>query len=544
MNFKSFALNLIISCSPLLFFGQNIIKTSKSNINHVTVFNNGAEINRSGKVTLNQGANEIVIQQLSPYIKDQTIQAKIADKDVIISSVNHAKNYLAVAETKAKEYSVLKDSLELMEYKLRIREVHMSVYQEEKNLLDKNKSYSNKEFIIDDLMELSEYFGERMMEIETNLMEAKYSIQKINKTISNLKSQLNTIQQKNRNNSSGEITLQVSCKQSKTVNFSLKYNVSNAGWAPLYDVRSVDVTSPIELTYKAKVYQNTKEDWENVSLSLSTGKLNQSNRQPSFSTDYISFVPVYDNRTTRNKAVSYNASPNMVVDMGAYSLEEDVVELEESGSSADFTVVNFGGVFVKYDIQIPYNIPSNGKTNYIEIQKINIPTTYDYYAIPKEDKDAFLMANLTGLGNYNLLPGQANIYFKGSSVGETYLNTKSTKNIISISLGRDKSIVITRNKIKDYSSSSTIGSQQKTDKGYEIKIRNNKNKEVTLRLIDQIPVSKDKGIDVIYEEISGGKLNSDNGKIKWTITLQPDESKTILLKYYIKHPKDKSIRNW
>ena len=543
MNFKSFALNLIISCSPLLFFGQNIIKTSKTNINHVTVFNNGAEINRSGKVTLNQGANEIVIQQLSPYIKDQTIQAKIADKDVIISSVNHAKNYLAVAETKAKEYSVLKDSLELMEYKLRIREVHMSVYQEEKNLLDKNKSYSNKEFIIDDLMELSEYFGERMMEIETNLMEANHSIKKIKKTISNLKSQLNAIQQKNRNNSSGEITLQVSCKQSTTVNFSLKYNVSNAGWAPLYDVRSVDVSSPIELTYKAKVYQNTKEDWENVSLSLSTGKLNQSNRQPSFSTDYISFVPVYDNRTTRNKAVSYNASPNIVVEM-ADSPESNVFELEESGSSADFTVVNFGGVFVKYDIQIPYNIPSNGKTNYIEIQKINIPTTYDYYAIPKEDKDAFLMANLTGLGNYNLLPGQANIYFKGSSVGETYLNTKSTKNIISISLGRDKSIIITRNKIKDYSSSSTIGSQQKTDKGYEIKIRNNKNKEVTLRLIDQIPVSKDKGIDVIYEEISGGKLNSDNGKIKWTITLQPDESKTILLKYYIKHPKDKSIRNW
>jgi hypothetical protein len=111
-------------------------------------------------------------------------------------------------------------------------------------------------------------------------------------------------------------------------------------------------------------------------------------------------------------------------------------------------------------------------------------------------------------------------------------------------LGRDKSIIITRDKIKDYSSSSTVGGQQKTDKGYEIKIRNNKNKEVTLILIDQIPVSRDKGIDVIYEEISGGKLNNKNGKIDWTITLQPNETKTILLKYYIKHTKDKSIRNW
>lgn len=540
MNFKSFALNLFFSCSPLLFFGQNIIKTSKTNINHVTVFNNGAEINRSGSVTLATGANEIVIQQLSPYIKDQTIQAKIADEDIVISSVNHAKNYLSVAETQSKAFKNLKDSLELMEYKLRIRQVHLSVYNEEKNLLDKNKSYSNKEFIIDDLMELSEYFGERMMEIETNLMEAKHSIEKINKTITNLTSQLNSIQQKNRNNSAGEITLHVSCKQSKTINFSLKYNVSNAGWAPLYDVRTVNVSSPIELTYKAKVYQNTKEDWKNVSLSLSTGKLNQSNKQPNFKTDFISFVPEY--KSERNKSQEYN-----LISSRSY---ESVTSIEkvfydtESESSADFTVVNFEGVFVKYDIQIPYNIPSNGKTNYIEIQKLSIPTTYDYYSIPKKDKDAFLMANLTGLGNHNLLPGQANIYFRGSSVGETYLNTKSTKNIISLSLGRDKSIIITRDKIKDYSSSSTVGGQQKTDKGYEIKIRNNKNKEVTLILIDQIPVSRDKGIDVIYEEISGGKLNNKNGKIDWTITLQPNETKTILLKYYIKHTKDKSIRNW
>lgn len=537
MNFKSLALNLIISFSPLLFLGQNIINSTKTNIDHVTVFNNGAEINRTGRVKLNKGANEIIIQKLSPYIKDQTIQAKIADNDIIISSVNHSKNYLAVAETQSKEYKTLKDSLELMEYKLRVREVHYSVYKEKKSLLDRNKNYSYKEFIIDDLIELSEYFSEQMFEIETNLMEAKHSMIQINKTIENLNSQLNEIQLNNKNSSASEITIQVSCKESKTVDFSLKYNVSNAGWAPIYDVRSVDVSSPIELTYKARVYQNTKEDWENVSLSLSTGKLNQSNKQPNFSANYLSFVPEYKSEKR------YNLTSNTLYEQGAI-IESVSYEMDdESASSADFTIVNFGGVFIKYEIQIPYNIPSNGKTNYIEIQKLSIPTNYDYYSIPKKDKDAFLMANLTGIGNHNLLPGKANIYYRGSSVGETYLNTKSTKNTISLSLGRDKSIIIDRNMIKDYSSSSTIGSQQKIDKGYEIKIRNNKNKEITLRLVDQIPVSRDKGLDVIYEELSGGKLNSVNGKIDWTVTLQPNESKTILLKYYIKHPKDRKIRN-
>ena len=300
MNFKSLALNLIISFSPLLFLGQNIITSTKTNIDHVTVFNNGAEINRTGRVKLNKGANEIIIQKLSPYIKDQTIQAKIADNDIIISSVNHSKNYLAVAETQSKEYKTLKDSLELMEYKLRVREVHYSVYKEKKSLLDRNKNYSYKEFIIDDLIELSEYFSEQMFEIETNLMEAKHSMIQINKTIENLNSQLNEIQLNNKNSSASEITIQVSCKESKTVDFSLKYNVSNAGWAPIYDIRSVDVSSPIELTYKARVYQNTKEDWENVSLSLSTGKLNQSNKQPNFSANYLSFVPEYKSEKRYN----------------------------------------------------------------------------------------------------------------------------------------------------------------------------------------------------------------------------------------------------
>jgi hypothetical protein len=189
----------------LLFLGQNIITSTKTNIDHVTVFNNGAEINRTGRVKLNKGANEIIIQKLSPYIKDQTIQAKIADNDIIISSVNHYKNYLAVAQTQSKEYKILKDSLELMEYKLRVREVHYSVYREKKSLLDKNKNYYSKEFIIDDLIELSEYFTEQMFEIETNLMEAKHSMIQINKTIENLNSQLNEIQLNNKNSSAGEI---------------------------------------------------------------------------------------------------------------------------------------------------------------------------------------------------------------------------------------------------------------------------------------------------------------------------------------------------
>ncbi|MDA8556760.1 DUF4139 domain-containing protein [bacterium] len=41
------------------------------------------------------------------------------------------------------------------------------------------------------------------------------------------------------------------------------------GWAPSYEIRSKGINSPINLTYKAKIFQNTNESWSNVQLSLS-----------------------------------------------------------------------------------------------------------------------------------------------------------------------------------------------------------------------------------------------------------------------------------
>ena len=45
------------------------------------------------------------------------------------------------------------------------------------------------------------------------------------------------------------------------------------------------MNSPVDITYKAEIYQNTNEQWKNINVSLSTGNLNQSNKAPSFNTE-------------------------------------------------------------------------------------------------------------------------------------------------------------------------------------------------------------------------------------------------------------------
>ena len=118
-----------------------------------------------------------------------------------------------------------------------------------------------------------------------------------------------------------------------------------------------------------------------------------------------------------------------------------------------------------------------------------------------------------------------NVYFEGTYVGQSYLNTNTTNDTLQISLGRDQSIIIKREKIKDYCQNSTSGSSKKTQRGYEISVRNNKNTPIEIELQDQIPLSNDKEIEIDIDDLGGAKYNEKTGELSWTIKLEPSTTK-------------------
>ena len=134
-----------------------------------------------------------------------------------------------------------------------------------------------------------------------------------------------------------------------------------------------------------------------------------------------------------------------------------------------------------------------------------------------------------------------NIFFEGMYIGRTYLNPEVTSDSLIISLGRDDRISVKRTMLKDYTSKKIVGSNKTELKGYEITLRNNKNQAVSLEVLDQIPLSKNKEIEVKVEEISGATYNADFGRLLWDVDLSPGESKKIRLVYSVKYPKDKQI---
>ena len=149
-------INFLFTSLPV--FGNKVETTSK--IKKVTVFNKGVNVQRFGNLDIKKGDNTIYIQELSPYLSNESIQFVIKSSKVIINSVGKEMNYLGIQNHLTDEVKLLKDSLDLSYEKLRLAQVSLRVYKEEKDLLDENKSVLklSKEFIIDDLMDLTDFF--------------------------------------------------------------------------------------------------------------------------------------------------------------------------------------------------------------------------------------------------------------------------------------------------------------------------------------------------------------------------------------------------
>jgi hypothetical protein len=196
---------------------------------------------------------------------------------------------------------------------------------------------------------------------------------------------------------------------------------------------------------------------------------------------------------------------------------------------------------IEFVIEIPYSIPSDGKNYSVDIQKLMVPAIYEYSVTPKLDTDVFLKAMIANWDEYNLLKGDANLYFEGTYIGKSFLNVNTVEDTLSISLGRDENIVVTREKVKEFSSKQFLGAYKKEQRGWEINIRNKKKQNIHIMVADQFPVSGNSDIEVQQIDSGSAELDNDTGILTWKIDLEPGESKKLTFKYSVRYPKKEII---
>ena len=196
---------------------------------------------------------------------------------------------------------------------------------------------------------------------------------------------------------------------------------------------------------------------------------------------------------------------------------------------------------INFQITTPYSVHSDNKNYSVDMVVYQVPAFFQYYSIPKIEKEAYLIANITDWEKYNLLEGEANIFFEETFVGKSLLDVRSSSDTLQLSLGKDKNVIVHREKEKDFETRQFIGSKKEESKSWKTTIKNNKNQVINIVVLDQVPVSKLDEIEVNILNTSGGKLNKESGEVKWMFSLKPMEKKEFDLKYSVKYPKSRSL---
>ena len=190
---------------------------------------------------------------------------------------------------------------------------------------------------------------------------------------------------------------------------------------------------------------------------------------------------------------------------------------------------------------MPFSIESNGQDHLIAVQQSEIPADYTHYLVPKLDQDAFLVARLTDWEKLNLLPAVANIFYDGTYVGQTRINPAVMSDTLDLALGRDRGIMVKRNKLKQEEKVKNLSSEKVRTLTWELEIRNNKTGPIDLVLQDHIPVTQNEDIKISLLDNDGAKHTEINGKLEWKIELDAKSQKKLTYVYSVKYNKDKTL---
>ncbi|BAO54064.1 DUF4139 domain-containing protein [Nonlabens marinus] len=194
-----------------------------------------------------------------------------------------------------------------------------------------------------------------------------------------------------------------------------------------------------------------------------------------------------------------------------------------------------------FELSENYTILSSDGTTDVNIFSNKIEATYEYYTAPVINENVFLTAILKNYENLNLIPGEANIYFEDAYTGKIYLDTDTTEENLTIGLGVDPQITVKREEIKNFESSSFLGSNRITEKRYEITIKNNRSNATQIKIQDRIPVSSNNDIKVDQVEIGNATLSDKENLLTWIIDLNSGQQEKRTFSYRVKFPKDKRI---
>ena len=555
---KSFILTCLLFASTWLRATDK--ETIKATLTEVTVYAQGAQMHHKANYSVNAGVTEIIIEGISAFIDAKSIQVKGTGDLVLLDTKfsfyypqpTNALNQGASLKIK-RDIQLLEDSLRVMDFDIRDIQDEINVLNASKSIIASNgmvRSIGKVNDSINLLKQTIEYYTLKMNELNKKIIALEKKRQE--KAFRKIAMETRLTDLQNYQNNNGEIennkspipriTITVSAKSPVTGKLNFSYVVSNAGWTPIYDLRSDATTGKIELTYKAEVFQSTGLDWDNIKLNISTNNPYVNKTKPTLNPWYIDYnIYKSENRKGKMDKLQEVQITSQALFNRGYAYSEDMDDEKNIMGADQFTTVVHRLISAEFKIDLPYSIKSNNEKHMVLIKSTNLDTKFKYYTVPKLDASVYLVAQMTKLDELQLVPGQANIFFDGSYIGETYIDPTTMDDTLNLSLGKDPSIVVKRTLLKKELKDRIIGDKRERTFAYSIEISNQKSSSIEIVIQDQLPITQNADINIESDNFAKGRFDERTGLLEWSFILKAKENKVIDYNFRVKHAKDKNL---
>jgi len=257
ISFKNHKMkNLILSL--LVVFNIARVSASSFEVNSkvesVVLYHSGAMVKRVSTVNLPGGVTELIFRNISKKLLLNSL--KVSNSNITIL------NKQIIKKISSEEFKSLFDQKDAI--------------QKQINLIE--EKYTEVGFVknVEDLEKLTLFYSSRIIKLKSDLRKVDLDI-KVAKTIENIELD---------NENAAILKLIVSVQDKSNVQLSFEYVCGGIGWIPYYEIAVESASNKsIKIKYLARTMSQTGENWNNVSIFLSS----------SFPLSFPTQLPVVEN---------------------------------------------------------------------------------------------------------------------------------------------------------------------------------------------------------------------------------------------------------
>jgi uncharacterized protein (TIGR02231 family) len=527
-----------------------------SNIDSVTVFPQGADVFRTGQVTMTPGEHQIVVDDLPGDVDPQSIRVEgIGGNGVEIASVD-AKPLPITVNTNAPGRKLLEDQIETLSNERVLLDQTISDLATQRQFL---LSMAEKQVTPTTVAEprpidgasvggLLDVVASRLALISKESHAARLRQVAIDKSVAELHAKLSVVAPTAP--SLLQVAINVVVSTQTTANFKVSYRVQQAGWLALYDAKLTTDTSALELVRRAEITQSTLESWDNVELTLSTARAHGSTAAPELEEQPLLYAEDVEILRKEKSSLARSKQEYAKDDAALSQFSEAEPDLQPAAAPVAVpqkqAALEFAGFNATYKIAGRASIDNTGQSKRVRIASENLSAKLQAIAVPKRDATAYLSATFTLADQGALLPGIVHLHRDGTYVGQGNLPLLVGGEETTLGFGSDDQIRIERKEVKRLSGEEGILTSSNTEeRAWDIKVKNLHSKTMPITIIDQLPFATRDDVTVAPLRDQTPPTTKDYKKrrnvLAWTMDMEPQSEKTIRTGYKITLPENLKI---